>query len=228
MTGFTPAQEFLSEIKEINNLIADILSFPRNDHWHWPSLYLLYVDVDRLAMTLMRAEHFCNNPFWAIDSTMPVERVVESGNALFGELGKRQKAVARWIYPLLRRTKQSEENKVLYTHIEAHFHPKSGWNQQFFAEYDAGVLTADGKTLKRTVLPVFAVPADKSRDYIDHISASCMLRHQSFDLSASAQQVALAHAVRSAASALGKISDDMQSYLLAHCKLKDLMHPCSA
>jgi hypothetical protein len=62
MTTYTPAQEFLSEVYEINSFIDDIISCPRKSGWHWPSFYLLYVDVDRLATTLTKTERFFGPP----------------------------------------------------------------------------------------------------------------------------------------------------------------------
>jgi hypothetical protein len=119
----------------------------------------------------------------------------------------------------------SADDIMLRARLDAHAHPKSGWYQQFFVEYDAGTLSEDGKSLTRTVLPVLAEPP---YERVDHVTASCMLRRQTFDLGIPEEQMALAHATRRAAARLGKTAARMQAYLLEHCKLEDLLFPCSA
>ena len=225
MTPCTPAQEFLSEVREINSFIDDIISCPRKSDWHWPSFYLLYVDVDRLAMALMRTEHFFRSPL--PDSSIPIaiDELVSDANAILGEIGKQQKAIFSWFYRLSRRIAYNVEDTVLRARLNAHVHPKSGWYQMFFAEYDAGTLSVDGKTLTRTVLPILAEPPS---DYVDNSTASCMLRRETFEFSTPEEQTALADATKQAAFKLGQTAARMQVYLLEHCKLKDLLYPCSA
>lgn len=225
MTNPTPAQEFLSEVREINGFITDILACPRRSGWHWPSFYLLYVDVDRLAMTLMRAELFFNAPFSGIFEQPVMEDCVDSANDILDELGKHQKAVVRWLWSMCRHIQPSPENPGLRQRLDAHVHPKSGWYQEFFTHYAAGTLSADGKTLVRTVLPVLA---DPSCERIDHGTANFMLRHQSFGFGTPEEQQALARATGQAAVELGKVAAGMQAFLVAHCTLEDLLHPCSA
>jgi len=225
MTTPTPPQEFLSEIREINGFITDILACPRRNDWHWPSFYLLYVDVDRLAHTLTRAEFFFQSPFSGIFEQPTTEQCVSSANAILRELEKHQKAIVRWLWPMCRRIQSGPESMDLRKRLDAHVHPKSGWYQEFFARYEAGTLSADGTTLVRTVLPVLAEPP---YERIDHGTAGIMLRRQSFDMGTPAGQQALAQATRQAAVDLGKISAGMHAYLTAHCTLEDLMHPCSA
>jgi hypothetical protein len=225
MTTYTPAQEFLAEVHEINSFIDDIISCPRKSDWHWPSFYLLYVDVDSLAMALMRAEHFFR--FALLDSSIPtaIDELVGDANAVLGEVGRRQKAIFPWFYRMSRRIVYSAEDTVLRARLDAHVHPKSGWYQEFFAEYDAGTLSVDGKTLTRTVLPILAEPP---YERVDNFTASCMLRRETFDFSTPEEQTALAQGTKQAAVRLGQISARMHAYLLAHCKLEDLLYPSSA
>jgi len=225
MTTYTAAQAFLSEVHEINHFIDDIIACPRKSSWHWPSFYLLYVDVDRLAITLMRTGHFFDPPLTGLSAAAEIEERVGHGNAILGELGEQQKAIFRWFYRMSRHILYSANDTVLRVRLEAHVHPKSGWYQEFFAEYDAGTLSVDGKSLTRTFLPVLAKPP---YERVDLVTASCMLRHQAFDLSTPEEQMALAHATRQAATKLGEIAARMQAYFLAHCKLEDLLYPCSA
>lgn len=225
MTSYTPAADFLSEVDEINGFIDDIMSCPRNSHWHWPSFYLLYVDVDRLAMTLTRTEHFLGPPLLPWSNALALDQFVEAGNAILGALGARQKAIVPWLYPMSRRIDGGAGDASPGARLVAHVHPKSGWYQEFFARYEAGKLAADGATLARTVLPILAEPP---YERIDQGSAGCMLRHQVFDISTPEARLALADASRQAATRLGKVAAGMQACLRAHCRIEDLLYPCSA
>ena len=225
MTAYTPAADFLSEVHEINGFIDDILSCPRKSDWHWPSFYLLYVDVDRLAMVLARTEHFFGPPLFASSGARAPDQFAEAGNAILGELGAQQKAIIPWLYPMSRRIACGAGDTVPRARLDAHIHPKSGWYQEFFASYAAGKVAADGKTLVRTVLPILAEPPYVR---IDQGSAGCMLRHQVFDVGTPNARLALAEASRQAAIRLGQIAARMQACLRAHCKLEDLLYPCSA
>lgn len=224
MTIYTSAQEFLAEIPNTNSFIDDILSCPRKSDWHWPSFYLLYVDMDRLAIALMRAEQAFRAP--PLDSPKPgeIDELVRETNAILAEVGERQKAILSWLYRMSRRIVYGTEATVLRARLDAHVHPKSGWYQEFFAEYDAGTLSVDGKTLTRTVLPILAEPP---YERVDNLAASCMLRRETFDFSTQEEQMALAHWTRQAAIGHGQIAARMQAYLLAHCKIGDLLYPCS-
>lgn len=225
MTTHTPAQAFLSEVHEINRLIDDIIACPRKSNWHWPSFYLLYVDVDRLAMTLVRTEHFFDPPSSGLFAPGGMEERVEYGNALLDELGKRQKAIFGWFYRMSRQVLYGADDSEREARLTAHVHPKSGWYQEFFARYEPGTLAEDGQTLTRTVLPVLAEPP---YERVDHMTASCMLRSQTFDLGTPGERMALAEATRQAAERLGGIAARMQACLREHCTLEDLLYPCSA
>jgi hypothetical protein len=225
MITYTGTAEFLSETHEINGFIDDIISCPRKISWHWPSFYLLYVDVDRLAMALMRTEHLLRSP--RPDSPMhtSIEELVEDTNAILCEVGNRQKAIFRWFYRMSRNITYSAEVTALHARLDAHVHPKSGWYQEFFAQYDAGIVSVDGRTLSRIVLPILTAPP---YERIDEFTASCMLRRQTFDFASPEERIELANATKQASVNLGQIAARMQAYLVEYCKLEDLLHPCSA
>jgi hypothetical protein len=225
MTNDTPPRLFLSEIGDIAGFIDDIVACPRKESWHWPSFYLLYVDVDRLAGTLARIGCVFDAPVQDASDPVMAEAFVADGNALLAELGQRHKAIVRWVWPLARHIRPCPDDPVPRARLDAHVHPKSGWYQTFFAAYDAGTLAPDGRTLARTVLPALAAPV---HDRIDDVTADCMLQRQTFDTGTLDARLALAHATRQAAARLGSIAARMHDYLMAHCELKDLMHPCSA
>lgn len=225
MTTYTPAQSFLSEVHEINGFIDDIIACPRKSNWHWPSFYLLYVDVDRLAAILVRTEHFFGPPLAGLWTPAGMEERIGNGNAILDELGKRQKAIFGWFYRMSRQVLYDTGDTIRHARLAAHVHPKSGWYQVFLAEYDAGTLSDDGRTLFRTVLPVLA---DPPYERVDHVTAHCLLRRQAFALGTPEEHRALADASRQAAERLGEIAARMQAYLREHGTLEDLFYPCSA
>jgi hypothetical protein len=220
----TPAHEFLSELGDINAFILDVLNSPRKAQWHWPSYYLLYVDVDRLAGLLVRVRHLFEPPFEGFGEQATTEEFVESGNELFDLLDKQQKAVIRWLFQMVRYTRPNATDPAAHERLKAHVHPKSGWYQTFMGEYRAGVLAADGKVLQRTALPIVQ---GATGERIDDITARCMLRQQSFDISTPAARLALAQTTDELQVRLGKVSAAMTAFLLANCTLSDLLHPYS-
>jgi len=220
----TPAHEFLSELADLHALILGVLDSPRKAQWHWPSYYLLYVDMDRLAGLLGRVRHVFEPPFAHFGEPPTVEAHVADDNALFALLDKQQKEIVGWLFQMYRYTGTPPMNPAARTRLGAHVHPKSGWYQTFMREYRAGVVTADGNTLHRVALPIDLGAADGR---IDDLTADCMLRRQSFDISTPAARAALARAVDEAQSRLGKVQAAMTAYLTAHCTLADLLHPCS-
>ncbi|RLM52788.1 hypothetical protein DVK02_15950, partial [Halobellus sp. Atlit-31R] len=199
-----------------------ILACPRKSDWHWPSFYLLYVDVDRLAMALMRTEHFFGPPLFEGSPAPTGEELLEASRAVLGEVGKHQRAIFGWLYPMSRRIVRDDSNAVVHARLYAHLHPKSGWCQAFLSHYDAGALSGDGQRLVRTVLPILTEPPYERPGYGDFT-----LRHQSFEAHTPEALAALAAATRHAAQALGRISARMSACLLAHCRIDDLLHPCS-
>ena len=221
---YTPAHEFLAELGDINGFIHDVLVSPRKAQWHWPSYYLLYVEVDRLATLLVRVNHLFGPPFEGFDGPPPVEEFVASGNELFAMLDKQQKTVVRWLFQMYRYTGPDAAKPAAHRRLGAHVHPKSGWYQTFMSDHSAGLLTADGNTLQRTALPV---DPGAVHERIDAITAECMLRRQTFDLSTPATRLALARATDEAQSRLGKVSAAMSAFFIANCTLPDLLHPCS-
>lgn len=224
MTTPTPASEFLSEIHEINGFIDDILACPRKSDWHWPSFYLLYVDVDRLAMALMRTERFFGPPLFEGSRAPTSEELAEDSRAVLGEVGKHQKAIFGRLYPMSRRIVRNEDNARLHERLHAYLHPKTDWHQTFLTQYDAGALSSDGQRLLRTVLPILAEAHDERPV---HAAVDDTPRHQSFEAGTPEARAALAEATRHAAEALGRISARMSACLVTHCRIEDLLHPCS-
>lgn len=220
----TYAHEFLSELADLHALILDVMDSPRKAQWHWPTYYLLYVDMDRLAGLLRQIADVLEPPFGHLSEPPTVEEHEAHYNALFARLDKQQKAIVGWLFQIYRYTGPHSLNPAAHARVGAHVHPKSGWYQTFMREYRSGVVTTDGNTLHRVSLPIDLGATDAR---IDDNTASCMLRHQSFDISTPAARVALARATNEAQSQLGKIQAAMTAFLSTQCTLADLLYPCS-
>lgn len=221
---YTAANEFMSELADINDFILHVLDSPIKAAWHWPSFYLFYVDVDRLSSLLGRVRYVFESPFPAFGEPVKTEERVTDDNALFALLDKQQQALVDWLFQMYRRTATNPVAPAAHKRVGAHVHPKSGWYQVFMREYRFGVLTADGNCIQRVALPVH--PSTEA-DRIDDITASCMLRHQCFDVSTPAARAALARATEEALSRLEKVQAAMTAYLSANCTIANLLHPCS-
>lgn len=221
---YTPTHDFLSELGDINAFILDVLDSPRNSQWHWPSYYLLYVDVDRLAGLLVRAKDLFEPPFRQLGEPPAVEEFVADTNELFALLDRQQKAVIGWLFQMYRYTGVNPADPAAHGRLGAHVHPKSGWNQIFMSDFRSGVVTTDGSTLQRVALPIDPGAANER---IDNMTADCMLRQQAFDISSPAAKAALARVTDEVRLRLGEVLGTMTTFLAANCTVADLLYPCS-
>jgi hypothetical protein len=224
VTDPIPAQDFMCEVAGLAGFIDDVLAMPRGSRWHWPSYYLFYVEVDRLAGLLMRTRWLFEPPCASLTAGPTAQEEADSANALFAQIDKRQQAIADWLSHMGRNTRTVTEPTAAHVRLEAHFHPKSGWYQLFRERHCAGRMSADGTTLERTLL---GIDTGSSRDHISYSDAECMLRHQSFELGAPGMKATLAHAAEHARTRLGQTLAAMGSLLVAHCTIEDLRHPSS-
>ena len=220
----TPAHDFLSELPDYAGLILDVLDSPRKSSWHWPSYYLLYVYVDRLAGMLARVRYVFEPPFAGFGESITLKERTADANTLFALLDKQQKAIMNWLFQMYRYSRADPDNPATHKRLGAHVHPKSGWYQTFMREYRSGLVTVDGASLQRVALAIDPAAADER---IDQVTACCLLRHQSFDMGTPAATAALAQATDEAAKRLGKVQARMTAFLTDHCTLADLLHPCS-
>lgn len=221
---YTPAHEFLAELGDINAFILDVLDSPRKAQWHWPSYYLFYVDVDRLAGLLERAKYLFDPSFQQFGEPPAVEEFVVAANELFALLDGQQKAVVRWLFQMYRYTGINLAAPAAHGRLGAHVNPKSGWYQTFMSDFRSGVVTTDGSTLQRVALPINPGAAGEP---IDNMTAGCMLRRQAFDIGSPAVRAALVRATAEVRSRLGEVMGTMTTCLAANCSMADLLHPCS-
>jgi hypothetical protein len=222
MTGATPAQDFMCEVADLAGFIDDVLAMPRGSRWHWPSYYLFYAEVDRLQGLLMRTRWLFEPPCASLGQPSTAQEGAESANELFAQLGQRQQAVVDWLSQMWRNTRTGTERTAAHERMEAHFHPKSGWNQLFRKRHCTGRMSADGAMLERAVL---GIDADSSRDHIPYSSAECMIRYQLFDLGAPGTKQVLVHAVEHARKRIGQTFAAVGMLLVGHCTIEDLLPP---
>lgn len=224
MSGATPAQDFLCEVADLAGFIDDVLAMPRGSRWHWPSYYLFYVEVDRLAGLLMRIRWQFDSPCPGLAEPSSAQEDADSANALFALLGKCQRALVDGLSHMSRNTRTATGNTAAQARLEAHVRPKSGWYQLFRERHCAGRMSADGLDLQRAVL---GADAGSSRHHIAYQAAECMLRHQSFDLAQPGARAALAQAAGQAEARLGRTLAAMGTLLVAHCTIENLRYPSS-
>lgn len=223
MTDMTAPGEFLHELGDINGFIADLLACPRKPGWHWPSFYLLYVEVDRLSMLLMRLRYLFASPSVGADDPSPGD-IAKDIHGLLQKISQRQKAIVGSLWQMYRETKPTAALQALHDRVGAHVHPKSGWYQTFMRRYGSDEVSSDNLLLMRTALPIDTRPSDER---IDFPSAECMLRCQSFDVGTARARLDLACAVQAAGERVGAVLAPMGKHLLRHCRIDDLLHPCS-
>lgn len=224
MSGATPAHEFLCEVADLASFIDDVLAMPRGSCWHWPSYYLFYVEVDRLAGLLMRVRWQFESPCAGLAEPSSAQEDAAGANALFALLDKSQRAIVDGLSQMWRNTRSATGNGHARQRLEAHVHPKSGWYQLFRKGHCTGRMSADGASLQRAVL---GVDAGSSPHHISYPAAECMLRHQSFDLRSPGTKAALEQASEQAGTRLGATLAAMGALLVESCTIKDLMHPSS-
>ena len=220
MTSDTPMHKFMCEIGEINNLIHDVLLSSRKSRWRWRSFYLMYVEVDRLTALLGQVPRLFEPPSHGIGEVSTVAENVEGANELFTMISARQKSIVDSLVQMSRTTSASPAAPEAHQRLCAHVHPKSGWYQTFMAAYCSGMLSADGQTLTRTIIPI---NAGQPYERLSHLDAECLIRHQSLDLTRPGSTVALTQAVEATRLSLGKTAAAMQTCLVENCTIHDLL-----
>jgi len=219
----TPPAGFLAELGDIHDFIPGLLDCERKSGWHWPTFYLLYVKLDRVAMLLMQVGHLFGSPAPEPDGPF-ADDAAPDAPGLLGMIDTHQKTIVALVFQLYRNTRPSAAGQAIHDLAGAHVHPKSGWYQTLMA----GPVSCDtgdgGRTFQRTALPA----ATGIRcERIDAVTAECMLRHQRFDTDSVTARQQLAEAAGAAGARLGAVQRTMSRYLLANCTMEDLLHPCS-
>lgn len=224
MNDTTTAHAFLAETGDIAGLIADLLDCGKGPGWHWPSFYLLYVELDRLSMLLMRMGHLLGASDGPGDGPHAMAEYAHNASDLLAMIERRQKTIVGSLWQLHRATRPAPEQQVRHDRVGAHVHPKSGWYQAYMRDQSSSAARADARALVRIVLPVDRAAGGER---IDAVSAECMLARQSFDIGTAQARLALAQANDAAARRVGALLALMGAQLRMHCRIEDLLHPSS-
>lgn len=220
MSTVTPACELFREIREIDSMILDMIASQKMAMWHWPSYYLLYVDVDRLWWLLGSAAESIAHPIADTDDLSLGEHIALV-NQDFSMVEKQQNLIVSWLWQLSRNL--IVEKGELKRRMRAHIHPKSAWYQTFRERYCAGRISSDGKTLTRTILLLDPDAQDRIRD----LSESRLVQEQIFDLSTEQSR----HDLRKMASTTqclhAEVQSAMMDFFVQHCTIEALAHPSS-
>lgn len=219
----TPPVGFLAELRDLHDFIPGLLDCERKSGWHWPTFYLLYVELDRVAMLLMRVNHLFADSARESDGPF-ADDAAAYASELLGTIDTHQKTVVALVFQLYRNTRPSAAGQAAHGLTGAHVHPKSGWYQALVSGIVSCGTADGGRTFLRTALPA---ATGVSCERIDSGTAECMLRHQRFDTGSEAVRQQLAAAAGAAGTRLGAVQRAMSRYLLANCTIADLLHPCS-
>ena len=229
MMMHTAADAILCELRDLHQLILALLASPDKARWHWPSYYLLYVDMDRMAWRIRRTRTvFADEPlFESMSAFAQAPRsAAEEAEAIddaFAELGKAQRSIVAWLWHASRNTMTVIEDKRLRQQMRAHFHPKSEWYRTFRSDYCPGRVSADGRTLERTILKLDPEPPDR----VDGIGEKSLYVRQYFDISTEPARSLLAHAIGRVEEEHARVGRAMADFFLAHCSIEQLLHPSS-
>lgn len=221
MNSFTEPGELFREIGEIHDLVGEIVQSDLTQIRHWPTYYLLYVDVDRLGWDIDFAGRSLAGSL-SLTESPDQEETNEAVAHGFGRLQVRVRAIVSW---LERWASHSMLIRIgddgLKHRLHSHFRLKSQWRDMFLQDYCAGKLSNDGKVLERSVL--FLDPQPTYRMFDVHEKG--LLQRQRFDIAA--DRAALADASRQLQRRIGTVQAAMMRRLSEQCKIADLLHPSS-
>lgn len=217
MIALTQADEVFREIRELDELLLQLVASPDTVEWHWPGYYQLYVQVDRMAWTIQSAAR-------AIGQVSGIVADAEAANAALAALGKNYMAVLACLWQHGRGMSSLVKDARLKAILRAHLHPKSGWYQTCFAQYCAGRVSADSTRLERTILLLEPHPPERIDQAVDE---SYLLRHQVSDIGSEDERRTLALAMEEVQDLHARATGAMRRHLLAYCDISDLAHPSS-
>lgn len=225
----TAADDILCELTDLHQLILELLASPGNTKWHWPSYYLLYVDMDRMAWRIRSTRTvFANEPPFArvtglADAPRSIAEQVEAIGDAFAEFAKVQRSIVDRFWHISRNTLTVIENHTLRQRMRAHFHPKSAWYQVFRSDYCPGRISPDGRTLERTILKLDPEPSGRIHD----LGEKNLYSHQCFDIGTEAARTLVAQALGRVEEEHARVGRAMADFFVAHCSVEQLLHPSS-
>lgn len=219
----TQPDELFREFREMDSLLLELVAAPDQVQWHWPTFYLLYVELDRMSWRLQNAEGIFRKPVtshgiddWGDD--------VEDANACLDALGRRVLATAELLWNVSRGMSSRVKDVNLRLRLQAHLHPKSSWYQTLRTDYCAGKISADGRSMERTILVLEPTTLER----IGSPQEEFLLRHQVYDLADENVMAQLLIAARATTEMHTQVLRAFGSHFVAHCRIEDLLHPSSA
>lgn len=222
MNAFTAPSALFSEIRDLDTLLLDLVASSPPSAWHWPSLYMLYVDIDRMAWQI-RTAHGCFEQPLQDRPRFPLAEQVAGFNDNLALLDERRRAIVHGLWHLSRTIDKVSHNEAALLRLKAHVHPKSEWYQAMTQRGRSPGVSADGKILERNVL--LTDPGTRAR--IDDAQGLGLVQRQRFDLSTGDAMAALADAVRAVEGHHATLNAALSACLARHCTIEDLLHPCS-
>lgn len=216
----TPPQEFLREIFETQHLISELCKSDIS-HVHWPSFYQFYVALDNLYYRVDgAARSLDDNPIAGY--VLSDKQRCDNINACFSELQNQQSTIISWLSKFSRRPEMLLiGDKALANRLYCHFQPKSEWFDSFYREYSAGVVSANGCMLERTIQLLDPVPIYR----IEDIGAKELVQHHSFYIAAESTRRDLCNIGRQAAKLVDKVTHETGEFFVHRCTIKDLLRP---
>lgn len=209
------------EVREMDSLLLALVAAPEQVKWHWPTFYLLYVELDRMSWRLQRAEHLFKDPVTL--GEIDEQDAVEGANACLDAVGSGVKATAGFLWNVARGISSSIGDAHLRLRLQAHFHPKSSWYQAFRTAYHAGRIAADGRSMERTIL----VLEPDTLERIGSPQEQFLTWHQVYDLADENVFRGLQAAARETAEIHTRVLRAYGQHFVAHCRIEDLLHPSS-
>jgi hypothetical protein len=224
-TSLTPPGAMLDEVRAVHGWVRELVATPHTVRWHWPTFYLLYVDLDQLSGLLERIAASLEPEPLALPGS-EAQALSRRERADWVEeacapLGAALASLIHRLWGVSRDTLCHLEDAALRERLRAHLQPKSEWYQAFRSDYAPGRATPDGAVLERNVLVADPAPRGRIHD------PGPLLRHQRFDIGTQGARAALAQAVRDVGAEQAEVWKTMKELLLAHCRIEDLVYPSS-
>lgn len=223
--AFTDPHAFLRELRELDAQIQQLIMSPAAVCWHWPSYYLLYVDIDRMGWLLRRLGTALGDRDGAVPAFTPFnERDAQGIDGLFTSYAQLYKSVLRHLWQIARGTSSVIQDAGVRGPLRAHLHPKSAWYRAFLTHYQPGQLSLAEGQIARVMLLIDPRTAE---DRIDEIDTREVVQPQVFDVSTLEARHALVRSVQDTEELHSGLNRKMTNFFRQYCTIDALLHPGS-
>lgn len=143
MTISTPVAELFREINDVHCWMMDLFQSDFQVK-HWPTFYLLYVDVDRLPWELQGAADSVLHPLMPRYGPDDFD-CIEAVDLMFQRVQQRFTDIVLQLGAIVLNTQiASIGDAALRLRIKAHLRQKSDWRLTFRDQYCAGRIVDEG------------------------------------------------------------------------------------